>query len=280
MTEVAASPSAPSSLPPPSDHGPAAAAPDRTAPDGVEGAPPPRPSAGSLGLRWWRELLYIAAFYGVYSLIRNQFGSAKVSEVVAFDHATWIIRIERDLGIFREQTIQAWFLGWRAFIQFWNLYYGTFHFVVTAFALVWLFVRFPERYVRWRTTLACTTALALVGFAVLPLLPPRLLPSSYGFVDTLAAYHGLWSFDSGAISKVSNQYAAMPSLHFAWSAWSAFVLVPTLRRWWLKALVLAYPVLTLYAIVVTGNHYFLDAVGGAVILAVGAAAGRWWSERG
>jgi membrane-associated phospholipid phosphatase len=110
-------------------------------------------------------------------------------------------------------------------------------------------------------------------------MPPRLLPEEYGFVDTLAHYGGIWSFDSGAMQKVSNQYAAMPSLHFAWSTWCALVLVPTFRRRWLKALAIAYPVCTLFAIIVTGNHYWLDAAGGAVILAIGAAAGRWWSER-
>jgi hypothetical protein len=265
MTEIAASPTDPVPGGDPSSP--------------TTGSPAAKPPARALGLRWWQELLYIAAFYGIYSVIRNQFGSAKVSDVEALRNGTRVIRIERDLHIFHEQVIQGWFLGWKAFIQFWNLYYGTFHFVVTAFALIWLFVKFPERYGRWRTTLAVTTALALIGFAAFPLLPPRLLPESYGFVDTLATYHGLWSFDSGAMSKVSNQYAAMPSLHFAWSTWSALVLVPAVRSRWLKALIVLYPVATLYAIVVTGNHYFLDAIGGAVILALGVAAGRWWSER-
>jgi hypothetical protein len=278
MSEIAASPTGPPA-------GPSSPRPSAPPHDPLpQPAPAPAPAqsaatARALGLRWWRELTYIAVFYGVYSVIRNQFGSATVSDAEALRHAATVVRIERDLGIFREQVIQGWFLGWRAYIQFWNLFYGTFHFVVTAFALIWLFVKFPERYLRWRTTLACTTALALVGFALFPLLPPRLLPADYGFVDTLAVYHGLWSFDSGAMSKVSNQYAAMPSLHFAWSSWSALVLVPTVRRRWLQVVILLYPLLTLYAIVVTGNHYFLDAVGGAVILAIGALGGRWWSER-
>ena len=229
-------------------------------------------------LRWWREVIYVLVFYSVYSLIRNQFGSAAVSRSEALAHAREVIRIERDLGLFHEARIQHWFLSWRSFIQFWNLFYGTFHFVVTAFCIVWLFRRFPDRYVRWRTTLAVTTALALIGFAFFPLLPPRLL-HEYGFVDTLQKVGGLWSFDSGAMSKVSNQYAAMPSLHFAWSTWCALVLVPTMRRPSLKALAVLYPLLTLFAIVVTGNHYILDAAGGVVILGVGLVAGQWWAER-
>jgi membrane-associated phospholipid phosphatase len=233
-------------------------------------------------LRWWREVAFVLAFYGIYSVIRNQFGSAGspvASHREALQHAREVIRIERAVGLFHEESIQQWFLGWRWFIQFWNLFYGTFHFVVTAGCIVWLFRRFPDRYVQWRTTLACTTALALIGFALYPLLPPRLLSPSYGFVDTLKSYGGLWSFDSGAIAKVSNQYAAMPSLHFAWSTWCAFVLVPTVRRTWVKALAALYPLLTLFAIVVTANHYWLDAVGGALILAIGSLAGLLWANR-
>jgi hypothetical protein len=230
-------------------------------------------------LRWWREVAFVLAFYGIYSVIRNQFGSASVHPSEALHHAHEVIRIERTVGLFHEESIQQWFLGWRWFIQFWNLFYGTFHFVVTAGCIVWLFVRFPERYVRWRTTLAVTTGLALFGFALFPLLPPRLLPEHYGFVDTLRSYGGLWSFDSGAMSKISNQYAAMPSLHFAWSSWCAFVLVPTVKRTWVRVLAGIYPVLTLFAIVVTANHYWLDAAGGAVILALGSLTGYLWANR-
>ena len=233
------------------------------------------------GLRWYREVAFVLAFYVVYSFVRNQFGSADGANAEqAFTNAKRVIGFERFFGLYQEERIQDWFLDWEGFIDFWNVFYGTFHFVVTAFCIVWLFRRFPERYVQWRTTLAATTALALIGFAFFPLLPPRLLSASYGFVDTLRVYGGLWSFDSGAMSKVSNQYAAMPSLHFAWSAWCACVLFPTLKRPWLKALALAYPALTLFAIVVTGNHYWIDAVGGAVVLGLGYLAGRLWASRG
>ena len=236
-----------------------------------EDAPGPR-------LRWWREAIYVLAFYAVYSAIRNLFGSAAVSPEHAYNNAEIVRTIERALGSYHEETIQDWFLGWRWFIQFWNIFYGTFHFIVTTFCIFWLFRRFPERYVKYRTALAVTTALALIGFATFPLMPPRLIPD-WGFVDTLKDYGGLWSFDSGAMQKVSNQYAAMPSLHFAWSTWCALVLVPTVRNRALKWLAAAYPGLTLFAIVVTGNHFWLDAAGGALILAAGMWAGAWWARR-
>jgi hypothetical protein len=228
-------------------------------------------------LRWWKEVVYILAFYAIYTAVRNTQGSATVSATHARHNARRVIDIERAVGLFHEHRIQHWFLGNRLFIQFWDVFYGTAHFVVTVVALVVMFRTMKGRYPLWRNTLACTTALALIGFATFPLMPPRLL-HQYGFVDTLQHYGGLWSFDSGAMQKLSNQYAAMPSLHFAWSSWSALVLLPAIPRvakWlWLRVLVTAYPFITLFAIVVTANHYVLDAVGGAVVLAVGFLLGR------
>jgi len=224
-------------------------------------------------LRWWKEVGLVLAFYVVYSAVRNTQGSAVVSEARALRNALQVIRWEKVVGIYHEEGIQQAFLRWNGFIEFWNLFYGTFHFFVTILALVLLFRRFPARYRRWRNTLAATTALALIGFATYPLMPPRLLPAAYGYVDTLRVYGSLWSFDSGAMSKLSNQYAAMPSLHFAWATWCVLVLAPMFRSWWARAAVVIYPVFTLFAIVVTANHFVLDAVGGAVVLGVGSVIG-------
>jgi hypothetical protein len=100
-------------------------------------------------------------------------------------------------------------------------------------------------------------------------MPPRLLPSSYGFVDTLDKIGGLWSFDSGAMAKVSNQYAAMPSVHCAWAGWCACALVPRVKHLWAKVLAALYPLGTVTVIVLTANHYFLDAVGGLIVFCAG-----------
>jgi len=233
-------------------------------------------------LYWWREALYVLAFYGVYSYIRNQFGSASVSPDVAFRNGRHIIRMEEFLQIFHEHAIQSAVIGWHWFLVFWNVYYGSFHFVVTTVALIWMFRSFPKRYPLWRNTLAFTTGFALIGFATFPLMPPRLLPASYGFVDTLDKFGTLWSFDSGAMQKLSNQYAAMPSLHCAWAMWCVFVMWPQLKSNWARALLLLYPVATVYCIVVTANHYLLDAVGGFITLGFGFLAAKVftaWTDR-
>jgi hypothetical protein len=210
-----------------------------------------------------------------------------------------VIDLERNLHLFFEQHLQSWYLDLpgHGFIQFWNVYYGTAHFVITLGALAWLFFRDPARYPLWRNTLAFSTLVALIGFAAFSLMPPRLLdkpvdkygppPSMvtehFGFVDTLEHYPTFWSFDSGGLKSVSNQYAAMPSLHTAWAVWVMLVLLPFVRRRWLRALVIAYPIATFFCIVVTANHYWLDALMGVVTLAIGYLIAKrvtnWWDAR-
>lgn len=225
-------------------------------------------------LRWWREGLYTLAFYAAYTVVRDLRGNRPVSRLQAFTNAKRVIGVERWLGAFQERRIQAWFLPSHLVVRALDDFYGTAHFVITLVVLVYLFRRQPGRYPLWRNTLAVTTGVALLGFAFFPLMPPRLLPSYYHIVDTLRAVGGLWSFDSGPMTAVSNQYAAMPSLHFAWSLWCALALSPTLRRPAARVLLWCYPVLTLLCIVVTGNHYLLDAVGGAVTLGLGYGVAR------
>jgi hypothetical protein len=99
-------------------------------------------------------------------------------------------------------------------------------------------------------------------------------------VDTLAKYPTFWSFDSGAIHNISNQYAAMPSLHFGWSLFCAAALAPRLRRRPARVAAALYPLLTLAAIVLTGNHYILDAAGGAAVFLVGYGLSRRFTRPG
>jgi hypothetical protein len=240
--------------------------------------PPPADQRPRSRLRWWRELLYGLAFYGAYSVIRNINGSTPVSRVRAYTNARRIIGLERFFGIFQEQRIQSWFLHSNLVVAFLDDFYGTAHFVVTVAVLVFLFRSVPKRYPLWRNTLAITTALALVGFAFFPLMPPRLLPFNFHIVDTLETVGGLWSFESGPMSAVSNQYAAMPSLHFAWSLWCALALAPAIKPTWGKVLAIGYPALTLVCIVATGNHFIVDAVAGALLLAVGYGLSRLLSN--
>ena len=238
-----------------------------------------RSAGAGTGLHWWAEVILVLAFYVVYSAVRNRFGSESVEPAEAFVNAERVIDLEEAMGLYLEPGLQAAFLDHRWFIQFWNLFYGTFHFGLTVFALIWIYRRHPHLYARQRSTFLCTTGLAVVGFGLFPLMPPRLLSDCgefgaclaalYPFVDTVSDIGGLWSFDSGTMQRVSNQYAAMPSLHFAWAAWCTVALWPIVVSRTGRILVVAYPLATLFAVVVTGNHFWIDAVGGLVVLAAG-----------
>lgn len=215
---------------------------------------------------WWMELVCIGAYYAIYTSIRNLTNANHTS---AFRHARQVIDLERKLGIYQEHALHAWARDIRPLIITCNYFYGSLHFIVTIGVGIFLFRRFPDDYPRWRNALAIATGLALIGFYTYQLMPPRLLPESYGFIDTLAKDPAFWSFNSGAMSKLSNQYAAMPSVHCAWALWCACALIPRLRRPWAKVLAGLYPVMTVMVIVFTANHYVLDAVGGFAILGIG-----------
>jgi hypothetical protein len=226
---------------------------------------------------WWLEILMALAFYGVYTGIRN-LNDAHKSE--ALRHALDLMSLQRTLGINHEATIQGWVINARPVIIAANYYYGSLHFIVTAGVMIYLYRRWTNDYPRWRNTLAVATGLALIGFAFFPLLPPRLLPHSYGFVDTLARDPAFWSFNSGAVNKISNQFAAMPSVHCAWALWCACALVPRVKHLWAKVLAVLYPIITVTVIVITGNHYLLDAVGGFFVFGVGYVAARIFTRAG
>jgi hypothetical protein len=228
-------------------------------------------------LYWWREVLITLILYQVYSAIRNVSEGTKAE---AYRHAQQLMDWQAAIGINHEETLQSWALNSRPLIVFMNYIYGSLHFIVTAGVVIYLYRRWPGDYPRWRNTLALTTILALIGFIFWPLMPPRLLhtasqPGQYEFVDTLAKYPTFWSFESGAINKISNQYAAMPSLHFGWSLFCAAALAPRVRRRPARVAAAMYPLLTLTAIVLTGNHFFLDAAGGAAVF----LAGYWLARR-
>ena len=126
---------------------------------------------------WWKELLIVSVFYAIYTMIRNQFGSAFVNGVDvplhSFTNAVRVIRIERALGLYHEESIQDFFLPHLWLIKAMNTYYGTAHFFVTLGVFILLFKRRPDVFGQWRNTLAAMTGLAIIGFVLFPLMPPR-----------------------------------------------------------------------------------------------------------
>src|SRR4051812_46029520 len=233
--------------------------------------------------RWWhsrfggslvRELMLVVALLLLYKYGRL-LGRDHVNE--ALHNARDVIGIERTLGVFSEARLQDVFMRDTALIRFLNVYYLVAHVAVTAAAFVWLYVRHADMYRRFRNVMITITLAGLVGHLLVPLAPPRMFPH-LGFVDTARVF-GPASYGAGSPYKgFANQFAAMPSLHFGWAlviAWA--VLLATTSKW--RFVVLAHPVITLAAIVLTANHYWLDAVAATALFAFALAVDRVLERR-
>ena len=224
--------------------------------------------------RLWVEFALIAVAYSTYSMIRN---AASGHEAAAFRRAEAILQAEQALNLDIELAINRAVdrISW--LIVGMNYYYATLHIAVTVGVLIWLYRFHPGHYRAARTALAATCGLALIGFYAFALAPPRFL-GHYGFIDTIATHDTWGSMASGDVGTLSNQYAAMPSLHIGWSVWCATAIVMLARRRWVRVLAGLYPVATLVVIVATANHFVLDAVGGLLVLAAGFAVQRFVTQ--
>ncbi|MFG3722204.1 phosphatase PAP2 family protein [Streptomyces massasporeus] len=216
------------------------------------------------------ELLLLRVTYAAYSQVRLAAGggSNSAGRAEAEEHGRQVYDLERVLHLDIERWANHTVVGIGWLRDFLDQYYMSFHFVVPLAVLAVLYWRRPGDY-RWaRSALGFATLLALVGFWLYPLAPPRLMPT-LGFIDTV---HGVQDFsqpDYGTLTALTNQYAAMPSLHFGWSLWCGVVIAILASRWWVKALAVLHPLLTLASIVATANHWVLDAAGGAVVIVAG-----------
>ncbi|MEV7685356.1 bifunctional glycosyltransferase 87/phosphatase PAP2 family protein [Streptomyces bungoensis] len=216
------------------------------------------------------NLLLLRVTYAVYSSVRQ---AAQGGRATAEAHGHQILALERALSLDVEHWVNRTVVGLPRLDGFLSFYYESFHFAVPLTLLAVLYARRPVDY-RWaRTSLGFATVLGLAGFWLYPLAPPRLMPGS-GFVDTVHGPQNLARPGYGAMTALTNQYAAMPSLHFGWSLWCGIVIVAVAPWWWLKALGLLHPLLTASAIVATANHWVLDAVGGAAVVGAGFALTR------
>jgi hypothetical protein len=236
--------------------------------------------------RWWQELAFIGVSYAAYSAIRNHFGNPlpvdcgagglTEFQTIACNRAYDLLELERTLNIDVEGPLNriAAHTEWLAVFS--NYFYALAHFVVTIGVLVWLYKRHPLQYRPLRTVLYVCNVVALAGYWLYSLAPPRFLPDE-GYVDTVRVF-GTWgSYASGDLSHASNQFAAMPSMHIGWALWSGLALFWLARRRWIRWAGIAYPLVTLIVIMTTANHFILDAVGGAAALLLGFGAQRAFS---
>ncbi|WP_079177951.1 phosphatase PAP2 family protein [Streptomyces mangrovisoli] len=212
-----------------------------------------------------RELLLVVGLFLVYKLGR-QLATGHVTE--ALHNAGRVWHLERVLHLPGEGLVQSLLLDSHDLVRLANIYYATVHFPATAAFLVWMYLRRPAHYVWARRVLAAVTAAALVLPFTFPLAPPRMLALS-GLVDTGRVY-GPSVYGPPRTDHLSNQFAAMPSLHFGWALMVAIGLIAATRsrlRW----LWLLHPLVTLLVIVGTANHYWIDAIVATAMLGTALA---------
>jgi hypothetical protein len=216
----------------------------------------------------WHEFLFVAAIYALYDLTRLLDTGRPAT---ARANAQQLLRFERRLHLAPESWLNH-FVSARAVIAVPADYaYASLHYVVTLVALLWLWRCHPDAYVPARRWLTAMTLLGLIGFATFPLAPPRELA---GFIDTMARYghDGWWGTAASApkgLGGLTNQYAAMPSLHVGWSMWCAWQIAGNAKRSFVRLLAIAYPGFMVFVVISTANHYLADVIAGVFVLVLG-----------
>jgi len=228
-------------------------------------------------LRWLPKggsdaLMQLSLFVMADILYETVRGVAESNPAVAFANARSIVELEQSTGLFFEQGLQAWAMGQRALIDFANFMYVNSHFVMTTTVLVWLYLRHNDRFYFVRNMFMTAMGLALIGYILMPTAPPRFFPE-LGFVDSIAYYVNV-QHDSGLVALFFNPYAAVPSMHVAFSLLIAVPTMLIVKRWPAKVFWAMYPLLVTFVVMVTGNHWFFDAVAGAAVAGTAALVAR------
>ena len=224
----------------------------------------PRPRAAVILAA--QELALMASLYSIWRLARVL---PLARPEGAIDRARQIDDLQHSLHMPTELSLQHFVLRHDWLAQFSNAYYAIAHVPGLIAFLVWLFVRHRDEYSRWRNPLAILTALCVV-IRFVRVAPPRFLPD-LGYID-LASRYGM-SLYGPVGAGVSDQFAAMPSIHVGWAAIVSFgVVAASTSRW--RWMFLLHLILTMIVVSATGNHWGLDGIVAIVLLVVGVAIDR------
>lgn len=228
-------------------------------------AAPSRDAALDRGREIARELLLLGSVLAAYEIGRLL---VEPDPATAVARARDILRLEAQLGLMVEAQLQHAIAAWPGVVAAANQYYSLMFLPANLAFLGWVYLRHPCCYPLVRNIALLGDGIGFVVHWAIPVAPPRLLPGS-PIVDTLAAAGHPLAYGSTGFGSVANPYAAMPSLHFAWALLVGAGVVALARSRW-RWLGLLHPVLMGFAIVATGNHFVLDAVGGAAVVATSA----------
>jgi membrane-associated phospholipid phosphatase len=210
------------------------------------------------------QFVLFGVAYGLYQVVRGVVDTHDVAR--ASWNATKIIDFERTLHVFVEPSIQAWTSNVRWLMDGADWVYLNAHYVVTIGVLLYLYKSRHASFCFVRNAFMVSMAIALIGYAVYPTAPPRLMPE-WGFTDSIRQFTG-FTIEDHSVKSLLNLYAAVPSIHVCFAILVSWPMAKLVSRSWLKVLWLVYPLLVTFAVVATGNHYLTDAFLGAVTAGV------------
>jgi len=215
-----------------------------------------------------REILIVGVAVYLYFFVR---GLMQGQEAQAFDHARWLVDLEQRLGFLWEPAIQDWALryDWLGTLANWVYIWG--HWPVIAGTLARLLVRHRAQYPVFRNAMLISGGIGLVCFMIWPMAPPRFL-GDLGFVDTVTLQSNAYRVLQPP--SLTNQYAAMPSLHCGWDLLMGIAIATHATRRWLRALGIVLPLLMISATILTANHYILDGIVGMALATFGLVVAR------
>jgi hypothetical protein len=200
-------------------------------------------------------------WFGFAVLYQVARGFADRNSAKAFANGYHVVRIEtRVVHRLYELTFQN-FVDQRHLLEtvvswtYWNS-----EFTVVGLAVLWVYLRRHDAFLGFRNSVLLANLIGLIGYVFVPTAPPRLL--GIGFTD---------QHRDGLISLAANPYAAMPSLHAADALIVGVVLFSVCRNWWSKAIWAAWPAWVWFAVMATGNHFWLDCVAGIFVALVAMA---------
>lgn len=207
-------------------------------------------------------MLVVAFLLVIYDQVA---GLAKVRAAAAFAHGRALLALTPG-GL--EKHADHWLAGIGWLRDPASYYYDLAHIDLTLAVFLACYVFRAPVYRRARTALMLVNLMGLVVFLLYPVAPPRLLPGA-GFVDIVAQSGTFGAGTDGGVTYHANEFGSLPSLHAAWAIWVALTVMSMTTRRFLRALGWAHVSLTFVVVIITGNHYVLDLVAGAVV--IGAA---------
>jgi membrane-associated phospholipid phosphatase len=217
--------------------------------------------------RGWQHLaLQFAIWMGFYVAYQAARGAADRSVGEAFWNGTLVIELQNRLGLLFEPAVQRAVESSQLLITATSFTYWLSQFVIVGATLLWVYFRHHESFAVYRNWLIAANLVGLIGYVLVPTAPPRMFPE-WGFVDTLAQHAAV---NQSTVEFAANPYAAMPSLHAMDALIVGLVMASLCRSLLARLLWLVWPLWVAFAVIGTGNHFWLDcAVGFGIALVTG-----------